>query len=76
MSYADKIFVDMCRNILDNGTDTKGEKVRPKWDDGSFAYTIKKFGVVNRYDLERQALRIVLMNFFGFGRRSLIMYMI
>ena len=37
MSYADKIFVDMCRNILDNGTDTKGEKVRPKWDDGSFA---------------------------------------
>ena len=85
MSYADKIFVDMCRNILDNGTDTKGEKVRPKWDDGSFAYTLKKFGVVNRYDLkrnfrllhlERQALRIVLMNFFGFGRRSLIMYMI
>ena len=39
----------MCRNILDNGTDTKGEKVRPKWDDGSFAYTIKKFGVVNRF---------------------------
>ena len=74
MSYADKIFVDMCRNILDNGTDTKGEKVRPKWDDGSFAYTIKKFGVV--LHLERQALRIVLMNFFGFGRRSLIMYMI
>ena len=74
----------MCRNILDNGTDTKGEKVRPKWDDGSFAYTIKKFGVVNRYDLKkefpaitlRKALRIVLMNFFGFGRRSLIMYMI
>ena len=33
MIYADKIFVDMCRNILDNGTDTKGEKVRPKLDD-------------------------------------------
>ena len=42
MSYADKIFVNMCRDILDNGTDTKGEKVRAKWDDGSFAYTIKK----------------------------------
>ncbi|MFR7763024.1 MAG: thymidylate synthase, partial [Eubacterium sp.] len=49
MSYADKIFVNMCRDILDNGTDTKGEKVRAKWEDGSFAYTIKKFGVVNRY---------------------------
>lgn len=38
MSYADKVFVNMCRDILDNGTDTKGEKVRPKWDDGSFLY--------------------------------------
>lgn len=47
MSYADKVFVDMCSDILKNGIDTKGEKVRPKWDDGSFAYTIKKFGVVN-----------------------------
>lgn len=60
MSYADKIFVDMCRNILDNGTDTKGEKVRPKWDDGSFAYTIKKFGVVNRYDLKKEFPAITL----------------
>ena len=41
----------MCRDILDNGTDTQGEKVRPHWPDGSSAYTIKKFGVVNRYDL-------------------------
>ena len=54
MSYADRVFVDMCRDILDNGTDTKGEKVRPKWEDGSFAYTIKKFGVVNRYDLSKE----------------------
>ena len=50
MSYADKVFVD----ILKNGIDTKGEKVRPKWDDGSYAYTIKKFGVVNRYDLKKE----------------------
>lgn len=39
---------------IENGIDTKGEKVRPKWDDGSFAYTIKKFGVVNRYDLKKE----------------------
>lgn len=60
MSYADKIFVDMCKDILENGTDTKGEKVRAKWDDGSFAYTIKKFGVVNRYDLKKEFPAITL----------------
>lgn len=60
MSYADKVFVDMCRDILDNGTDTKGEKVRAKWDDGSYAYTIKKFGVVNRYDLRKEFPAITL----------------
>lgn len=60
MSYADKVFVDMCRDIIDNGTDTKGEKVRPKWDDGSYAYTIKKFGVVNRYDLSKEFPAITL----------------
>lgn len=54
MSYADKVFVDMCRDIIDHGTSTEGEKVRPKWEDGSFAYTIKKFGVVNRYDLSKE----------------------
>lgn len=54
MSYADKVFINMCRDIIDNGTSTEGEKVRPKWEDGSFAYTIKKFGVVNRYDLSKE----------------------
>ena len=45
----------MCRDILENGTDTKGEKVRPKWEDtGESAYTIKRFGVVNRYDLRKE----------------------
>lgn len=48
----------MCRDILDNGTDTKGEKVRAKWEDGSYAYTIKRFGVVNRYDLKRNFQRL------------------
>ena len=54
MSYADRIFVDMCRDIIDNGTSTEGEKVRPKWADGTPAYTIKKFGVVNRYHLQKE----------------------
>lgn len=54
MSRADEIFVSMCRDILDNGTDTRGEKVRPKWPDGESAYTIKQFGVVNRYDLSKE----------------------
>lgn len=54
MSYADKLFIDMCQDILDHGYSTEGEKVRPKWEDGSYAYTIKRFGVVNRYDLSKE----------------------
>ena len=54
MSIADRIFIDMCRDILDNGTSTEGEKVRPVWPDGTSAYTIKKFGVINRYNLQEE----------------------
>jgi len=54
MSLADNIFIEMCKEILENGVSTEGEKVRPKWEDGSYAYTIKKFGVVNRYDLSKE----------------------
>lgn len=54
MSLADKLFIDMCKDILENGITTDGEEVRPKWEDGSPAYTIKKFGVVNRYDLTKE----------------------
>ncbi|MCR5835056.1 MAG: thymidylate synthase [Lachnospiraceae bacterium] len=60
MSYADKLFKEMCRDILENGTDTKGEKVRPKWEDGTPAYTIKKFGVVHEYDLRKEFPAITL----------------
>lgn len=60
MSYADKLFIDMCTDILENGTSTEGEKVRPKWEDGTFAYTIKRFGVVNRYDLRKEFPAITL----------------
>ncbi len=54
MSYADKVFVDMCSDILENGFSTEGQKVRPRWPDGTPAHTIKKFGVVNRYDLQKE----------------------
>lgn len=55
MSYADQIFKQTCRDILENGTDTQGELVRPHWPDTyEPAYTIKKFGVVNRYDLRKE----------------------
>lgn len=54
MSLADNIFINMCNDILENGVSTEGEKVRPKWEDGSFAYTIKRFGVVNRYNLAKE----------------------
>ena len=54
MSYADEVFIRMCKDILENGTSTEGEKVRPKWEDGTSAYTIKQFGVVNRYDLSKE----------------------
>ncbi len=60
MSLADNIFIDMCKDILENGTSTEGEKVRPHWPDGTPAYTIKKFGVVNRYDLRKEFPLITL----------------
>ena len=54
MSIADDLFIKMCTDILENGTSTEDEKVRPHWEDGTPAYTIKKFGVVNRYDLSKE----------------------
>lgn len=54
MSYADDKFVELCKDIILNGTDTKGQKVRPKWEDGTPAYTLKKFGVCTIYDLREE----------------------
>lgn len=51
MSRADDKFIELCKDILKNGYSTKGENVRPVWKDGEKAYTIKKFGIVSRYDL-------------------------
>ena len=54
MSKADTIFIEMCKDILENGYSSEGEKVRAVWNDGQPAYTIKKFGIVNRYDLSEE----------------------
>ena len=54
MSLADKIFLDNCRQILDKGVWDTDFDVRPRWDDGMPAHTIKLFGVVNRYDLREE----------------------
>ncbi|MCL2556292.1 MAG: thymidylate synthase [Firmicutes bacterium] len=54
MSIADKIFKENIKNILDNGVWDKEYNVRPKWSDGTPAYTIKKFGIINRYDLSKE----------------------
>ncbi len=54
MSYADTVFIDNCRYILENGHDQTGEDVRPRWEDGTPAYTRKAFALVNRYDLAEE----------------------
>lgn len=54
MSKADKLFKVMCTDILENGFSTEGSQVRARWEDDSPAYTIKQFGVVNRYDLSKE----------------------
>lgn len=54
MSYADQVFIDMCQDIIENGISSEGQIVRPRWEDGAMAHTIKKFAVVNRYDLSKE----------------------
>ncbi len=54
MSKADQIFINMCESIIDNGISSEGTKVRPVWEDGAMAHTVKQFGVVNRYDLSQE----------------------
>ena len=54
MSKADVLFANMCRDIIDNGFSSEGQKVRPRWEDGTPAHTIKQFGVVNRYNLQEE----------------------
>lgn len=54
MSVADKLFIKNCKDILEAGISDKGTSVRPRWPDNSPAYTIKKFGIVNRYNLREE----------------------
>lgn len=54
MSYADSVFIKNCRDIILHGVWDTNMKVRPRWEDGTPAHTIKLFGVVNRYDLRKE----------------------
>ena len=54
MSYADKVFVQNIKDILENGYSDEQLEVRPHWEDGTPAHTIKKFCIVNRYDLSKE----------------------
>lgn len=54
MSKADRLFINMCKDIIENGYSSEGQKVRAVWPDGTPAHTIKRFGVVNRYDLQEE----------------------
>ena len=54
MSYADRVFRQNCEDILKNGVWDTGLSVRPHWEDGTSAHTVKKFGIVNRYNLQRE----------------------
>lgn len=54
MSIADEILINNLTDIINNGIWDKGQDVRPRWSDGTPAYTVKKFGIVNRYDLSKE----------------------
>ncbi len=64
MSYADEIFIATCKDILENGIYDNDIEVRPKWEDGTPAHTIKKFCVVNRYDLSKEFPMLTLRKTF------------
>lgn len=54
MSKADLLFIENCKNILQNGVWDTDQPVRPHWEDGTPAHTVKLFGIVNRYDLQEE----------------------
>ena len=54
MSRADEIFIANCKDILENGVWDTELEVRPRWDDGAPAHTVKKFGIVNRYNIAEE----------------------
>ena len=54
MSKADELFISTCRDIIDNGFGDYDLPVRPHWEDGTPAHTVKKFCIVNRYNLQEE----------------------
>ena len=54
MSRADEIFIANCKEIMEQGVWDTDAEVRPRWEDGTPAHTVKKFGIVNRYDLQKE----------------------
>ena len=64
MSYADKVLIENVKDILANGYWDTELEVRPKWEDGTPAHTVKKFGIVNRYDLSKEFPIITLRRTF------------
>ena len=54
MSYADEVFIQNCKDILENGVWDTDLNVRPHWEDGTPAHTVKKFGIINRYNLKEE----------------------
>ena len=54
MSRADELFISTCNEILNNGVWDTDLPVRPRWEDGAPAHTVKKFGIVNRYNLQEE----------------------
>ncbi len=54
MSLCDELFRANCRGIIESGYSDENLEVRPRWEDGRPAHTIKSFGLVNRYDLQEE----------------------
>ena len=73
MSRADDIFLANMADIMENGTWDTDLTVRPHWEDGTPAHTVKKFCIVNRYDLSKECakrhLKAVLTKYYGFGKK-------
>ena len=79
MSYADKVFKENVKDILENGVWDTDMEVRPRWLDGTPAHTVKKFCIVNRYDLSKefpimtirkQGFKTPSTKYFGYGRKN------
>lgn len=65
MSLADKFFIENCKLILSTGYNTQHDNIRAKWEDGTDAYTVKAFGIVNRYNLQEE-FPMITMRFINF----------